>query len=157
MEFTKQVHDLLTEALAEQSELFLVDMHIDAASHIRVVLDGDHGVTLEQCMQVSRHIEHNLDREKHDFSLEVGSAGAASPLIQPRQYKKHVGRILNIITQDDETLKGTLTATDEECINLQWKTREPKPVGKGKHTVTKEVNLSFADIKKAVVQIQFNK
>ena len=157
MEFTKQVHDLLIEALAEQPELFLVDMLIDAASHIRVVLDGDHGVTLEQCMQVSRHIEHNLDREEHDFSLEVGSAGAASPLIQPRQYKKHVGRILNIITQDDEKLKGTLTATDEERINLQWKTREPKPVGKGKHTVTKEVNLSFADIKKAVVQIQFNK
>ncbi len=157
MEFNKRVHELLYEALAEQPELFLVDVHIDSASHIRVVLDGDTGVTLEQCMQVSRHIEHNIDREEHDFSLEVGSAGAASPLIQPRQYKKHLGRILNIITQNDEKLKGTLTSTDNERIALQWKAREPKPVGKGKHTVTKEVNLSFADIKKAVVQIQFNK
>ena len=157
MEFTKHVHTLLNEALAEQSELFLVDMHIDSASHIRVVLDGDNGVTLEQCMRVSRHIEHNLDREEHDFSLEVGSAGASSPLTQPRQYKKHVGRILNVVTQEDKKLKGTLTATGEEHINLQWKAREPKPVGKGKHTVTKEVNLPFTDIKKAVVQLQFNK
>jgi ribosome maturation factor RimP len=75
MEFTKSVYDLLDEALAEQPSLFLVDAHIDSASHIRVVLDGDQGVTLEQCMQVSRHIEHNLDREEHDFSLEVGTAG----------------------------------------------------------------------------------
>ena len=86
MEFTKRVQHLLNEALAEQPELFLVDMHIDSASHIRVVLDGDQGITLEKCMQVSRHIEHNLDREEHDFSLEVGSAGAASPLTQPVSY-----------------------------------------------------------------------
>ncbi len=157
MEFNQHVHKLLNEALVEQPELFLVDMHIDNASHIRVVIDGDSGVTLEQCMRVSRHIEHNLDREEHDFSLEVGSAGAASPLTQPRQYKKHVGRILNIITQDDKKLKGTLVATSEERINLQWNAREPKPVGKGKHTVTKEAQLPFTQIKKATVHIQFNK
>lgn len=156
MEFNQHVHTLLAEALTEQPSLFLVDLHIDNASHIRVVLDGDTGVTLEQCMQVSRHIEHNLDREEHDFSLEVGSAGATSPLLQPRQYKKHVGRILQIITHDNQKLKGTLTHTNDEQIALQWKTREPKPVGKGKHTVIKEINLLFADIKKAVVQIQFN-
>ena len=140
-----------------QPTLFLVDISIDLASHICVVLDGDAGVTLEQCMQVSRHIEHNLDREEHDFSLEVGSAGAAAPLMQPRQYKKHVGRILKIITNSDEELKGTLTATDNQMIALQWKAREPKPVGKGKHTVTKDVKVSYAEIKKAIVQIQFNK
>ena len=62
MDFNKRVHELLNEALAEQPTLFLVDINIDLASHICVVLDGDAGVTLEQCMQVSRHIEHNLDR-----------------------------------------------------------------------------------------------
>lgn len=157
MDFTKSVHDLLQEALAEQPSLFLVDVHVDSASHIRVTLDGDKGVTLEQCMQVSRHIEHNLDREVHDFSLEVGSAGASSPLTLPRQYTKHVGRILAIVTNDDQNLKGTLTTTDNTGITLQWKAREPKPIGKGKHTVTKEAALSFSEIKKATVQIQFNK
>ena len=121
MDFNKRVHELLNEALAEQPTLFLVDISIDLASHICVVLDGDAGVTLEQCMQVSRHIEHNLDREEHDFSLEVGSAGAAAPLMQPRQYKKHVGRILKIITNSDEELKGTLTATDNQMIEVKTK------------------------------------
>jgi len=157
MEFNTRVHDLLEEALTEQPTLFLVDAHIDSASHIRVVLDGDEGVTLEQCMRVSRHIEHNMDREEHDFSLEVGSAGAASPLTIPRQYKKHLGRILAIVTNEDEALKGTLTTTDNNGITLQWKAREPKPIGKGKHTVTKEAALSYEHIKKATVQIQFNK
>ena len=157
MEFTKSVHDLLDEALTEQPSLFLVDAHIDSASHIRVVLDGDQGVTLEQCMQVSRHIEHNLDREEHDFSLEVGTAGAASPLTIPRQSNKHVGRIWAIVTNDDQNRKGTLTTTNKEGITLQWKAREPKPIGKGKHTVTKEADVPFIDIKKATVQIQFNK
>ncbi len=157
MEFTKRVHDLLSEALADQPLLFLVDAHIDSASHIRVVLDGDKGVTLEQCMQLSRHIEHNLDREENDFSLEVGSAGATSPLTIPRQYNKHVGRILTIVTNDDRNLKGMLTTTDTNGITLQWKAREPKPIGKGKHTVTKQADVPFTDIKKATVQIQFNK
>jgi ribosome maturation factor RimP len=157
MNFNKRIHELLNEALAEQPNLFLVDLSIDLAMHIRVVVDGDAGVTLEQCMQVSRHIEHNLDREAHDFSLEVGSAGAAAPLLQPRQYKKHVGRILKIITNSDEELKGTLTASDDQMIALQWKAREPKPVGKGKHTVTKDTKVSYDEIKKATVQIQFNK
>ena len=157
MDFNKRVHELLNQALAEQPSLFLVDLSIDLASHIRVVLDGDAGLTLEQCMQVSRHIEHNLDREAHDFSLEVGSAGASAPLIQPRQYKKNVGRILKIITNSDEELRGTLTASDDQMIALQWKAREPKPVGKGKHTVTKDAKVSYEKIKKATVQIQFNK
>jgi ribosome maturation factor RimP len=108
-------------------------------------------------MRVSRHIEHNLDREEHDFSLEVGSAGAATPLRLPRQYQKHLGRILNICTESDEQIKGTLAHVDEAQILLQWKAREPKPIGKGKHTVTKEAKLPFTQIKKATVQIQFNK
>lgn len=157
MDFNKNVHKLANEALAEQSTLFLVDMHIDNASHIRVVLDGDYGVTLENCMSVSRHIEHNLDREEHDFSIEVGTAGASSPLVLPRQYKKHLGRILKIITNNDKEFKGTLIASDDKNIALQWKMRESKPVGKGKHTVIKDVKVSFDEIKKATVQIQFNK
>ena len=148
---------MLEEVLAEQPSLFLVDIHIDSASHVRIVLDGDEGVTLEQCMRVSRHIEHNLDREEYDFSLEVGSSGASSPLTLPRQYRKHVGRVLNIVTNDDEKVKGTLMAANDAHVSLQWKVREPKPVGKGKHTVTKEADLLFTDIKKAIVQIQFNK
>ena len=75
---------------------------------IRVVLDGDEGVNLQDCMNISRAIEHNLDREEEDFSLEVTSAGAASPLELPRQYKKNIGRKLKVRTGEEE-LEGNLT------------------------------------------------
>lgn len=155
MEFTKKVHSLLEEALSEQPDLFLIDLQVDEQSRIRVTLDGDNGVSLQKCMAVSRHIEHNLDREKQDFSLEVSSAGASSPLQNARQYRKHIGRKLLVETADHQSYKATLTAANDDHITLDCKAREPKPVGKGKHTVTKQVSLSYDTIQKATVQLQF--
>jgi ribosome maturation factor RimP len=109
---------------------------------------------LESCVEVSRQIEHNIDREEHDFSLEVSSVGVGSELTIPRQYINNKGRTLEVISLDDEIFKGNLTQADQEGIILEWKTREPKPVGKGKVTVTKTKNLTFASIKKAKVIIK---
>ena len=109
---------------------------------------------MESCVEVSRQIEHNIDREEHDFSLEVSSVGVGSELTIPRQYIKNKGRTLEVISLDDEIFKGNLTQADQEGIILEWKTREPKPVGKGKVTVTKTKNLTFASIKKAKVIIK---
>ena len=97
----------------------------------------------------------DLDREEQDFSLEVTSAGATSPLVLPRQYKKHIGRNLEVKTNDDQKLEGELTEADDERIVLKWKTREPKPVGKGKVTVTKEVAVIYDNVKQAKVKIKF--
>ena len=74
---------------------------------------------------------------------------------KPRQYKKHVGRNLEVITLDSQNLEGELTEVNEEGVVLTWKTREPKPVGKGKVTVTKEANVTFENIKEAKVKIKF--
>ena len=122
---------------------------------IKIVIDGDNGVLVEDCMFISRAIEHNLDREEQDFSLEVLSAGATSPLINKRQYKKNIGRTLSVKTTDNENVEGTLTEVDDERILLEWKAREPKPVGKGKVTVKKQAELSFDSISKAQVVIKF--
>ncbi len=155
MQFEDRVSELLHEVLDQHSDLFLIEFQMDAQAHIRIVLDGDNGVNLEQCMTVSRHIEHQLDREENDFSLEVGSAGATSPLIHPRQFVKHIGRVLQLLTNDDQHIKATLLKTDETGIELQWKVRELKPIGKGKHTVVKNHRLDYSNIKKATVIIQF--
>ena len=79
MDFKSKVKDLLEEGLAEHPELFLIDFSISADYKISVVIDGDNGVNLQDCIDVSRSIEHNLDREEQDFSLEVASAGATAP------------------------------------------------------------------------------
>lgn len=151
----QQVQELLDEALNERSDLFLIDLEVKADNSIHVIIDGDKGVLVEDCMFISRAIEHNLDREEQDFSLTVTSAGAASPLVLPRQYKKNMGRDIEIITSDSKKVSGKLENISEDSVVLKWKTREPKPVGKGKTTVIKEETISFDNIKEAKVIIKF--
>lgn len=153
--FKNTVEDLLQNALKERQDLFLIDFSISGDNAIKIVIDGDKGVLVEDCMFISRAIEHNLDREEHDFALEVLSSGATTPLVLPRQYRKHIGRNLEIKTTNGENLEGQLTATNEQEVVLKWKTREPKPVGKGKVTVTKEASVAFDKIKEAKVKIKF--
>lgn len=151
----KIVEDLLQNALNERQDLFLIDFSFSGDNAIKVVIDGDHGVLVEDCMFISRAIEHNIDRDEHDFSLEVFSAGAATPLVLPRQYHKHVGRDLEITTLDGENFEGELIEVNDDGVVLAWKAREPKSVGKGKVTVTKTVNVAFKNIKEAKVKIKF--
>lgn len=152
--FKDKVTELLNKALEENESLFLIDFTIDTGNKIRVILDGDEGVNLSDCMAVSRAIEHNLDREEEDFSLEVTSAGATSPLELPRQYIKNIGRKLEVKTSEN-IFEGNLTAATDESITLEWKAREPKPIGKGKHTVQKKEEIIFSDIKEAKVVLKF--
>lgn len=150
----QKVEALLEKALQEKPSLFLIDLRVGADNAIKVVIDGDDGVNLEDCMAVSRAIEHNLDREEEDFALEVTSAGATANLTMPRQYKKNIGRKLKVKTIETE-FEGNLTDTNTDQITLEWKAREPKPVGKGKHTVQKKKNISFSEIIEAKVVLKF--
>jgi ribosome maturation factor RimP len=152
----RRVTDLLNKALEENPSLFLIELIITDDHRISVILDGDHGVKVEDCMAMSRAIEHNLDREEFDFSLEVASAGISEPLVLPRQFKKNIGRKLKVRTNEGETIEGELVLVSEEEVNLKWKTREPKPIGKGKVTVQKEAILPYKDIAEAKVMITFN-
>jgi ribosome maturation factor RimP len=153
--FKDKVKDLLNKALEERQDLFLLDLKVSESNAIKVVIDGDNGVLVEDCMFISRAVEHNLDREEQDFSLEVTSAGATSPLINNRQYKKNIGRLLAVKTKDNQSFEAKLTNIDNEGIFLEWKTKEPKPVGKGKVIVKKQAKIEFDTILEAQVVIKF--
>ena len=150
----EKVTELLNKALEENPSLFLIDFTVGGDNTIKVVIDGDEGVDLKDCMNISRAIEHNLDREEEDFSLEVTSAGATSPLQLPRQYKKNLGRKLKVKTSGQE-FEGNLAQVTEAHITLEWKAREPKPVGKGKVMVQKQQDIVFSDIEEAKVVLKF--
>ncbi len=151
----EKVEQLLESALEKNKSLFLIDLSVSPDNQIKVVLDGDNGVTVDDCIAVSREIEHNLDREEYDFSLEVMSAGVSEPLLLPRQYKKNVGRNLKIKTTSGDKLEGELVKADDTGCTLSWTAREPKPVGKGKVTVEKEATVPYKDIMEAKVMITF--
>ncbi len=152
--FRETVEKLLVDGLSEREDLFLIDFTISNDNSIKVIIDGDRGVTVDDCVFVSRAIEHNLDREEQDFSLEVASAGAAAPLVNQRQYVKNIGRNLEVLTNDGK-VEGTLENANDDGITLKWKAREPKPVGKGKVTVQKQAEIAYGDIVEAKVMIKF--
>jgi ribosome maturation factor RimP len=154
MDFKNKVKELLEDALAQRNDLFLIQLDINDQLNISVVLDGDQGVNLQDCIDISRAIEHSLDKETYDFSLDVASAGVSSPLKFKRQYVKNIGRTLKVKALSG-TFEGVLTAAEENEITLEWKSREPKPTGKGKHTVTNTLNISYDDIKEATVVLTF--
>ena len=150
-----KVTSLLNNALEENSDLFLIELKFLENNKIYVEVDGDAGVTLKECIRISREIEHNLDREEEDFSLEVTSPDVANPLKVRRQYLKNIGRILDVKLRDNSTVQGVLKSVIENEIELEWKAREPKPIGKGKITVVKNAIIQFDNILEAKVKIIF--
>lgn len=154
MGFKDKVKQLLDAGLEEYPDLFLIDLTITDSYKIIVTLDGDNGVQLQDCINISRAIEHNLDREEQDFSLEVASAGVSAPLKLVRQFKKNIGRTLKVRTAN-QTIEALLVDASEDDITLEWSSREPKKIGKGKETVLHNEKIAYGDIVEAVVTIIF--
>jgi ribosome maturation factor RimP len=154
MTFKENVKDLLERGLAEYPSLFLIDLNINDANKIVITLDGDNGVQLQDCINISRAIDNNLDREEVDFALEVASAGVSLPLKLVRQYRKNIGRTLKIKTSS-QTIEALLLEVSEEDITVEWSSREPKKIGKGKETVVHKEKIAYADIQEAIVVIIF--
>jgi ribosome maturation factor RimP len=150
----ERVRNLIDAALEENPSLFLIDFQILSDPKILIEIDGDQGVALSECIRLSRAVEGSLDREEEDFSLEVTSPDITKPLRVKRQYKKNLGRTLKVKTLE-KTVEGKLSEVTEEAIVLEWKAREPKPVGKGKRTVEKSERISFQLITEAKVKLIF--
>jgi len=153
-DFKHQVAQLIESGLAEKQEVFLVDFSVTEDKKILIVLDGDKEVTLQDCIDISRAVEHNLDREEIDFELEVASAGVGTPLKLARQYKKNIGRQL-IVRTAEETFNGLLFTANENSISLEWTERQPKKIGKGKETIKINKEISYNEIVEAIVTITF--
>ena len=155
MNFNQKVENFLSLVLKQYSNIFLVDLKISNDKSIKIILDGDKEVNVKDCIDISRSMEGALERDQEDFSLEVASAGVGSPLKFPRQYHKNLGRKLEVISTEGLKFEGDLTHVKEDAIELQWKQRETKRIGKGKLTVTKKKTILFDKISQAKVMIKF--
>ena len=149
----EKVEQLISEGV-EGTDIFLVKLTVSSSNDINVLLDSDSGLTLANCRTVSRAIESNLDREEEDFSLTVSSAGIGEPLVL-RQYKKNVGRKVQVTLIDGEIIEAKMVEVDDKGVELEWKSREKKPTGKGKITVVNNRLLDYQSIKQTIVLITF--
>jgi ribosome maturation factor RimP len=153
----KLVTELAEERMKERGNgLFIVELTISTRNVIRLELDKyEGGVTVEDCVSVSRNIEHNLDREAQDFELHVSSAGLDKPLRVYAQYVKNVGRDLEVKLNSKETTTGTLVEVTEKGIVLERTEKQQIEGKKKKETVTVREELAFADIAETRIVISF--
>jgi len=136
--------------------LFVVDLRIDRNNRISLFIDRMEGITIEECVKVSRLIEHSLDREKEDFELMVSSPGLDMPFQVREQYLKNIGKRLKIKLEDNSEVKGRLAAVTKDGIVLEKEKKEKKK-GKGKKTPagTEEKEYAFDEIQQAKLIIEF--
>ncbi|MEL6657045.1 MAG: ribosome assembly cofactor RimP [Bacteroidota bacterium] len=156
----EKIIDLLEEKFTdpEFANCFWLDVKLLPNKKLEVIIDCDTGVTFDTCRKISRYLESFIDEEQwlgEKYTLEVSSPGTDRPLQRPRQYTKHLGRKLEVKTNEGETYEGRLTEKTDEAITLTYKVRRKE----GKRKVTEEVQtkINFADIKQAKVKISFNK
>jgi len=147
------VYKLLEEKLVD--DLFLVDLTVSSSNVITVVVDSDTSVNVDTCIELSRQVEHNLDRESEDFELSVYSAGIGEPLKMARQYAKNIGRELDVVTSQGEKLVGTLKKADQEGFVIEVSKKERVEGKKKKVLVTTEHSLLYTEIKTAKVVVSF--
>ena len=96
------VKKLVNEAISDNESLFLIELSFLVGNRIKVVVDGDQGISIKECMRISRHVEHSFDREEEDFGLEVTSPDISHPLTVRRQYLKNIDRVLKVKTEEEE-------------------------------------------------------
>ena len=138
---SKSAVQQVVEEWLEGKEYFLVDISISPDDRIVVEIDHADGVWIEDCADLSRHIESRLSRDEEDYELEVGSAGLGQPFRIRRQYEIHVGKEVETQLKDGKKFHGTLLAVGDESFQLGI-TQKVKEEGK-KRPVTMEVPTDF--------------
>lgn len=150
-----KIIDLVNQSLSDNPSLFLVSLEINPENHISIVIDGDKGASLNECIKVSRYVEGVLDVDDLEYSIDVATPDIAKPLQLNRQYIKNIGRTLKVTTTTEE-IEANLKFVNEDGIVLVKEERVPKTIGKGKMTVEREIVLPFEEIVQAKVLIVFN-
>lgn len=108
----------LFEQWQKDELVFLVDLSVKPGNKITILIDRIGGLNITDCVELSRFIEGNLDREKDDFELSVSSPGADAPFKVLKQYEKNIGRNVKIITKNEQTILGTLMKVEGNQIEI---------------------------------------
>jgi len=153
----KKVKQLIQERIDElDNGLFVVDLRISSSNQINVELDKHDGnVSVDDCIRVSRNVEHNLDREDEDFELNVSSAGLDKGLRVFAQYKKNIGRDVKVKRKEGGKIEGTMINATEEQIIVQTTRKERIEGKKKKETIVEDHVIPMSNILETKIVISF--
>jgi len=129
-------------------DIFLVEVKVDSSAKIRVHIDKMDGISIDDCVGVSRELEGKLDRDQEDFALEVSSPGLEAPFRVMEQYNKNLGKMVSVQCKDGSKVLGILNEAREEHVLLEVKSSKK---GEG----PEQLKLDTEDIASTRLHIQF--
>jgi ribosome maturation factor RimP len=153
MDLTAEIRQLVEPTLAPDQ--FIVDVVVTAKKgpgKVLVLVDGDQGITIDTCAEISRHLSKALDDRNvigDNYLLEVSTPGVDHPLKLKRQYAKHIGRTLKIKLLDGTQVEGKLVELKDDELVLS------QEIGSGKKKEVKTLTLAFSAIDKTFVLVSF--
>ncbi len=151
------VRKLAQERIDERfPDVFIVDITISTKSVIKIELDKKEGyIAIDDCMWISRNVEHNLDREEEDFELSVSSAGLDKPLRVLAQFEKNYGKGVDVTMKDGVKHTGILIAKTDKNLTLETTRTEKLEGAKKKETIVEQLVLANSKIKDTKIVISF--
>jgi len=152
---TKEKIEEIIKPKIDEEGIFLVDVAVSSSNKISVFIDGDKGVTIDQCIALSRFIEQNLNRDEDDYELDVSSAGLDLPLKVLKQYIKNIGRTVDIVLTGGQKFTGKLVNANAEGIDLEIEKNVMLDGKKRKQLVAEIMPLTYANIKSTKIVISF--
>ena len=149
-----QVKNIVNNKL-DGSKYFLVDVQVSKTNEINVEIDADEGVDIDFCVELSRYIEENLDREAEDYELNVGSAGLTTPFKIKRQYEKNIGNQIEVLASDGKKHRGELVAVEDEWFKVDEHVMEKREGDKRKKEYVISCNYRYDEVKRVTCLIDF--
>lgn len=146
----EQVEEYLTG-----SDNYLVDIIIQPGNLISIEIDNDQGVNIDDCVDLSRFIESKLNRDEQDFELTVGSVGLTAPFKSLRQYKKHIGNEVEVLTKKGIKLSGTLSSVTEEEFVVTISKKVKLEGAKRKTEINEDLLFKYDEVKYTKYLIRF--
>lgn len=147
------IEALVQKLIDGVEDIFLVSVRIKPINNIKVFLDSDIGVNIDKCARLNRAMYKVIEEEawypEGNFSLEVSSPGVDEPLRLPRQYKKNIGRNVEVTFLDDTKVEGRMMEANEEGIVVEY------TEGKNKKTVVHTKEVAYSNMKQTIVQVSF--
>lgn len=148
-----RIRELVEEKISDRDDLFIISITILSNGVVEILVDGDNGISIDDCVKISRHVGFHLEEEEvfdKAYRLEVSSPGVDKPLLMRRQYEKNKGREVRIQTSDDERFEGKMIEIGAEHIVIEYKVKEK---GKKAEVITK--TFPFEQIAETKVLISF--
>ena len=154
MDFNTRIKYYLENLLEEYPDIFLIDFDIRSNDSIKIIIDGDNGIKVQDCIRISKAVRNKIEEENKNFSIEVTSPGIGENLKISRQYKNNVGRDLELKLDDGTFIDGKLKKANDKKIEMEISGTDPKNKGQ-KYPKDETGSYYYKDIKQARLKVKF--